>query len=83
LPVFSITFGLIIESAASEMVAIGVLNSWVILLIKSVFTSEIFFCFNIIKTLIENAIRIIRLKNNEAGNIIDNERYKCVFLSGK
>ncbi len=36
--------GLVMESVAKEMVAIGVLNSCVILLIKSVFISDTFFC---------------------------------------
>jgi len=32
--------------AASEMVEIGVLNSWVMLLMKSFFISVSFFCLN-------------------------------------
>ena len=37
--------GLWMESVASEMVAMGVLNSWVMLLIKSFLISDVFFCW--------------------------------------
>jgi hypothetical protein len=42
-------------SEAREMVEMGVLNSWVILLMKSFFISEIFFCLKKLNTINEKA----------------------------
>ncbi len=60
-----ITLGLVIVSAARDIVAIGVLNSCVILFRKSDFISEIFFCLIIKKRLSANVARIMNEKSND------------------
>ena len=56
-------------SAAREIVAIGVLNSWVMLLRKSDFISAIFFCLIIKKRLIANVAKMIIEKRSEPPSI--------------
>jgi len=68
---FRIILGLAIVSAARDIVAIGVLNSCVILLIKSDFISDIFFCLIMKNMLRAKVKRIISENNEEAASIYD------------
>src|ERR1035437_1615082 len=66
-----------------DMVAIGVLNSWVILLMKSDFISDIFFCRIIRNILKEKVRKIIKVNATE---IPSNKFVVCPIkrlLSGK
>ena len=75
------TFSFLTALSARSIVAMGVLNSCVILLMKSVFISEIFFCLielkivetkDIIITKVNTIERIIRKE-------IDDLRYETLF----
>src|SRR5210317_1008869 len=76
-------FGFFIASTARLIVAMGVLNSWVILLMKSDLISEIFFCLiNWYITEI-NAIIITSVKTTDSNAILIIEPNKKVFFLGK
>ena len=72
-------FELDIASSARLIVAIGVLNSCEILLIKSLFISESFFCWIIwYKALVEITIIIkVSIKDRVATPIIPDKTYSC------
>ena len=71
------------ESTASDMVEIGVLNSWVILLIKSDLIILSFFCFNIVYIVMVNVAMINSVSNNDPNNNHDIELISDMFLEGK
>ena len=65
------------------MVAIGVLNSCVMLFIKSVLISDIFFCLINWNKELEKAIIIIKIKNKESNKILEIPDKICSFSLGK
>ena len=70
-------------SKARLIVAIGVLNSWVILLIKSVLIWDICRCFINCDNALEYAITIISVKIMESDAIKTTEESTTFFFSVK
>ena len=67
---------------ATAMVERGVFSSWVILFIKSFLISESFFCFKIIKIVIEKVIRMINVSRRDPASVQAMDLSKCTFLPG-